>query len=207
MFHNLKVSYLIFIPTFFTMEMWKAVALVSLVSVYLLIDRVWKKRRMVQAERFKLPTVLLLFSFVLKLGIPLPRAIRFLRNVAGGGLLYEVTGHMIHYIYRGYELSRTLERLEGTKKEICEMIIQVYHMSSTEHPFTILRVVGKGHKKGLIEKVEGLESRKSISKAAAFFLPLFLSSIVSPHFSFSDVAFTLIAAFLVYKSLQILIGW
>ncbi len=189
------------------LEGWKAALPLALALSHALLERSFRERKRLEAERARLPINLLLFAFLCRLGLPLPRVLRFMKETFAGELTSSVVRNALHYIYMGRDISAAFDEMRGAEREIGRTLLEIWSMGKTEHPFTILRTAGKEHKKSLLVRAESLESKKAISKAVAFFLPILLTPLVSPNFAIWDAAFTALLALVVYRILSYITGW
>ncbi len=180
-------------------DVWKGIVLLLLTVVHVVTHPFWEEREKLERERFYLPLNLLLFSFLCKVGLPLPRALQFMDKNLEKGLLWKVVNKSLCYTFRGYTINYMVRELNGVEKELGNLLIDAWSMSKTEHPYSILRAGGKGYKGKLIEKVETFESKRALSKALSFFLPILITPLVSPRFLLEDVLFTVLLALMLYK--------
>ena len=189
------------------LDVWKGAALLTLALLHAFLERSFRERKRLESEKARLPMNLLLFAFLCRLGLPLPRVLSFMRETFSGGVTSNVVKNALHHIYMGRGLGTAFDEMKGAEREIGKAFLEVWSMGKTEHPFTILRTVGKGYKRTLFVRAESLESKRAISKAVAFFLPIFSTALVSPSFAIWDVAFTILAALVLYRILSYVIGW
>lgn len=189
------------------LQFWKGIVLLTFALLHAFLERSLRERKRLEAERAKLPANLLLFAFLCRLGLPLPRVLRLMKESFDEGAISNVIQNALHHIYMGRDLAAASDEMEGAEREIGKMFLEVWSMGKTEHPFTILRTAGREYKKTLLIRAESLESRRAISKAIAFFLPILLTPFVSPRFIIWDVAFTILLTLIVYRALSYIVGW
>lgn len=189
------------------LQTWESIVLLAFASLHVFLERSFRERKRLEAEKARLPANLLIFAFLCRLGLPLPRVLRFMKGVFSDGLMSGVVQNALHYVYMGQGLAGAFDGVELVEREVGKMLLEIWTIGKTEHPFTILRTVGREHKKTLIAQAESLESKRALSKAAAFFLPILLTPLVSPNFLIWDAMFTTLLALIVYRILSYIVGW
>lgn len=189
------------------LQTWKGITLLAFTALHLLLKHSFMERRRFEIEKLRLPANLLIFAFLCKLGLPLPRALQFIKEVSSNGCMSNVIRNALHHVYMGRDPSSAFEGMGRKEEEIGRMFFEVWEMGKTEHPYTILRIAGKGYKETLLVRAESLENRRAILNAAAFFLPIFFTSLISPHFTTWDLIFTILLALNACRVLHYVVGW
>lgn len=177
----------------------------TMMVLFVLLRPIRELKRLYLINRVRLPLNILLFSLVCKLGGSVYRALWFAFDNVNEKILKEVLLHLISCSLRGKNLERSIEEIrEGYKRKIGKLLLKAYKMSFKEHPYSILKMGGEEYRKNLLAELHSLETKKAIISATCFFLPIFLTSFISPSFTVASVILTIILMILLFECLYII---
>lgn len=179
---------------------WEVIMIIS----FVLLRPIRELKRLYLINRIHLPLNVLLFSLVCRLGGSAYRALWFAFDNVNEKILRGVLLHLISRSLRGKRLEEGIEEIrEEYGKRIGKLLLEAYRMSFKEHPYSILKMGGEEHRRSLLAELHSLETKKALISATCFFLPIFLTSFVSPSFTVASVILTIILMILLFECLYI----
>ncbi len=179
---------------------WATIVIIS----FVLLRPIRELKRLYLVNRIQLPLNVLLFSLVCRLGGSVYRALWFAFDNTDEKILKRVLLHLISRSLRGKKLEEGIEEIRGEyEKRIGKLLLEAYRMSFKEHPYSILKMGGEEYRRSLLAELHSLETKKALISATCFFLPIFLTSLVSPSFTVASVILTTILMILLFECLYI----